>query len=525
MAHNTKDKDHDGGRRRSRFVATVASAYGLITASILVNLWLTPFVLRFISREEYAVFVLALDVIVWLGFLDLGMTTGLGVRLARLRGNDESDEMSKLASSAFVSQFAFGIFVVVIGIPAARWFPVFFGVPDASSADAVFLVLAVVVGTGLSMPAQTYSAILVGGQRGAIDNIVRFGSLTTRVGLTVVLLLWGHGLRSLGYAHLAATLVSTLLLVFASRRVAPQIRVRPTLASLSSFRKLWELGVWLSIGNLATIAIRGLDRAIAGRIVSLESVAILELTGRVYQPGITATGHFVTAAKPLLGEAAGTGDRASVFSIYRRLLLSTVSVTILLATALWAVNGAFVKWWVGGANYGGATLDLFLAANMVLFFVIRSHKNLLTVSLVAKPTARIRVTEAVLNLSLSILLGYRYGITGIAAATTIAALTTSAWMIPHRAAKELRVPFAGWARRLALPLVVPTLLGCGAGMVARATAESIGGLSGAIVGGGIVLTVGAPLFWFLALDGEIRNEITRLSAPLVPFWRTGPDDE
>ena len=49
--------------RTRNYVKGLASGYVVTLATIGVKLWLTPFVLRYLDREEFAVFLLAGDVL------------------------------------------------------------------------------------------------------------------------------------------------------------------------------------------------------------------------------------------------------------------------------------------------------------------------------------------------------------------------------------------------------------------------------------------------------------------------------
>ena len=49
--------------RTGNYLKGLASGYLATLATILVGLWLTPFTLRFLDREQYAIFTLASDVL------------------------------------------------------------------------------------------------------------------------------------------------------------------------------------------------------------------------------------------------------------------------------------------------------------------------------------------------------------------------------------------------------------------------------------------------------------------------------
>src|SRR5215210_6706365 len=73
------------GRTRN-YLAGVLSSYAVVALTVIISLWMTPFALRFLDREEYALFIFCTDVLTWLVLLELGMTVGLRAQVAQLTG-------------------------------------------------------------------------------------------------------------------------------------------------------------------------------------------------------------------------------------------------------------------------------------------------------------------------------------------------------------------------------------------------------------------------------------------------------
>src|SRR5690606_23414720 len=139
-----------------------------------------------------------------------------------------------------------------------------------------------------------------------------------------------------------------------------------------------------------------------------------------------------------------------------RLTDVSLVVGIVAAAAGFAANGAFVAVWAGPENYAGPAVDAFFAANLALHLWILPQRAALTAGWRLRRQVAVRLAEAALNLALSILLVRAWGLAGVAAGTTLAALATSAWLLPRLAAEALggRRAFAGCGRALALAAVL-----------------------------------------------------------------------
>src|SRR4051812_37490224 len=99
--------------RFRNYLAGVLTGSFRMLIHVLTGLWLTPFTLRYLDREQFAVFSLTLDMVTWLALLDLGITAGLRIQASRLAGAPEQEKINRLASTAFFAQNVIVLFVLV----------------------------------------------------------------------------------------------------------------------------------------------------------------------------------------------------------------------------------------------------------------------------------------------------------------------------------------------------------------------------------------------------------------------------
>ena len=70
--------------RTRNYLKGLTTGYAATFATVAIGLWLTPFTLRFLDREEYAIFTLASDFLICLSLLDIVIPSVLGVHAAPL---------------------------------------------------------------------------------------------------------------------------------------------------------------------------------------------------------------------------------------------------------------------------------------------------------------------------------------------------------------------------------------------------------------------------------------------------------
>lgn len=503
--------------RTRNYLAGLVSGYTVTFVTVAVGLWLTPFTLRFLDREEYAIFALTGNVLMWLNLLDLGISAGLNVQAAQLSGRPDQERLNRLASTAFFVQMVVVGLVLVAGAGIVWVFPSFFRVRPDLQTQAMAVVALLVVRSAMGVGMQTFTGLLVAHQQIHIDNLLRLGLVFIRTVLTVLLLLAGWQLLSLAVASIAAAAITALLAVWRCYRLLPGLTIRYRLASWEALRSLGNLGIWFSLGGLAGIFIQSLDSIVAARLVSLESVTTLSLTGRVYALSWGLLTQITDTARPALGQLMGQGKLEEAYQTYRHIFALSSGGAIVIALSLWAGNGIFVPWWVGSQNYGGGWLDLALALNLIVHAWVLPNRAILTAGFIVRPQVISRILEGFLNLALSIVLGLYFGLLGIMVATSLAGVLTSVWYLPLLTAKIFNRSFLRFFWGDTKHIILVGLLLAPLAWWARSLGASLGGVSGTFLAIGPTAAIGFILLWKIAFDSDLRG---RMWQTLSVKWRT-----
>ena len=479
-------------------------------AGVVIGFWLTPLILRFLDQSEYGLYALAMCAASWLGVCDLGLSAGLQVELSRqwqIRGRLP---LVQYVSSAFYGQLALACLIVVLAVGMGGVLPRVLELPVAFALDLQVLIVVLGASVAVVVASRTFGAALTAYRRAHIDHLIQFAVAVTRAGLTVWFLTAGLGLLSLAWAHLAGSVVGMLLAYGGSRTGISGFRLSPRQISWPAVRELTGLGFWFSVGGLGGLFILATDRAIAAKLVSLEAVAVLYLTSRLYHLAETLLGPIVNSARPGLGELLGQARQEEARRVYGAVDRAGVISACAAAIAVWAGNRAFVTAWVGEQYYGGWMLDAALGVALVANAWVLPKRALLSAAKVVRPQALSRLSEGLLNLLLSILLGRWLGLVGIVASTSLAAAASSCWYL-HRLTKRvfgdqrLREPSLT-AMRIAL--VCPLLLSIA--VLGRWLATDLGGYGGAglaMVASGLGA---AALLWTWAGNRELRSRLRKL---------------
>lgn len=486
----------------------VLSGYTVTFVTTLVGLWLTPFTLRFLTREEYAIFALASDMLMWLSLLDIGISSGLNVQAAQLTGRPDDEKLNRLASTAFFTQNIVSFVMLLVGAVAALLFPFFFEINPELVQQSIWVALLLVIGVAVNMFMQIFSSLLVANQQIHVDNIIKLLLLVIRTGLTVVFLLLGWKVVSLAIANLASTIITALLSAMRVRKMLPNLRIRRKWFTWSLLKDTGTLGIWFSLGGLAGIVITSLDRIVTAKVISVELVTMLTLTGRLYVLFSGMIQQLTNNARPMLGKLFGSGKLEEAYTRYHQLFVLSTGISVIIASGLLSFNGVFIQWWVGPANYGGLWLDAALALNVIIHAWVLPNRAILSANLVVRPQTLSRLLEGVLNITVAVLLARWIGVVGIVFSTAIAGILTSNWYLPYLTSKMFGRPYRLFLKtdgfRLAAFTVFMFLVtislrlyfGDALNMVVHILLSSAVGILGLLI------------FWFAVLDADLRGELT-----------------
>jgi O-antigen/teichoic acid export membrane protein len=505
--------------RSTNFAKGLLVSYAATIAAIAFGMWLKPFSLRFLTREEFAIFTLASDLLILTTFLDLGMATSLRAQAAQLLAMNKTEKLSELSSSYFFAQLIAAATILLVGAIISPFASHLLGVRIELQRTTMLTTLILSMAVAFNFAARPFASLLFARQRTQVENSVQLVALALRMLVVIILLLFGWKLFALAAGSLAAAVLTMCFLALGCRRALPDLRLSFKYVPLKSWwRQSGRLSLWFGLGNLAGLAIQSADRIIAAHVIGVEEVTTLVLTGQVYLIAGVLLTQMTSIAMPALGNLIGSDNERAAFTAFRQLFVVSTGAALILAAMLWAGNRAFVGAWVGMINYGGVALDLAFALVLVTTAWTLPFRATLAVSLNARAQARVRLLEAALNLVFSIFFASRLGLVGIMLGTLIAALTTSCWRLPQLVAEYFRRPLGEMLRLLSKPLLAPAVLMATCAYVARWAVATRGGLFGALAAMTMVGIIGVLALWRFGFDAELQIKIKSTLRLLQPSY-------
>ena len=406
-----------------RILKNATANLGRGGVAAIVALLLPPVLLRHMAPENYAVWVLVLQVAAYMGYLDFGLQTAVGRYISLANEKRDKELRDGIFSTAFAGlalAAVLGILLIMVAVIAShRIFP---EVPGSLLEPMRIALMIVGVSVALGLPASAWNGIFVGLQRYEIPAIsTGGGKLLSAFGL-IVAAIAGRSLVLMACVVAATNLLSYVAQFVMLRRVAPDVRFRGNLITTPMVRELFGYCLSLTVWSFSMLLVNGFDLIMVGRFqfdavtpYAVSATLITFLAG--VQNAIFAV---------IMPHAAALHARQDSQGLGELLIKATkLGVLLLLLTGLPLIVFAstIIKMWIGAqfALAGGSILAILVTANMVRLsgapyasiLIGTGQQRLVIVS---------PIMEGVTNLIASVLLGLKYGAIGVAWGTLIGAL-------------------------------------------------------------------------------------------------------
>lgn len=433
--------------------------------SMLLGMVTTPFILKFLDKEEYGLSTILFQIVGYLSMFDFGLGSAVARYLATSRGEDEASQtaVNRIISTSFFTYSVLGIIVIIAGVSFSPFLPQFFQMNSRLSDVAVSIAFTLSIFIGLQFPLKVFSSIFYAHQRQLLSNTTGFVIGLFNLVLPVIFLYFGQGLWSFVYTNIISTVISIVLTVYLLQKHYKYLKIRFEYFDKDLLGQLFNFGFFLFLNAVAVQIIFFTDRFFIGSFVSLSAVTIYYLTAKVPEICMNLVFKITDNAYPAMVEIVSKEGGDKFKQVHQKLLLITVCCII---SAFWLVlilDFWFIKLWVGESNFAGYTVLVLTLILMVSHSIQHVSAICLNGAGLVKGFSIVSIIEAAINVGLTIFLGKQYGIVGILLGTIMASCLTSLWYIPRTALKYMQISLSEYLLRpILLPIISISLLGIAA---------------------------------------------------------------
>jgi O-antigen/teichoic acid export membrane protein len=397
--------------RTRRFAGGVSVTYAHQVLVTLVGLWLTPFLLGRLGAHEYGLWLAATQLIAYLTLLDLGVLALLPRDTAYATGRAAAD--APLEDVPEVIARAGWIVLWQMPFIAAAAFAAWAVLPDAWSALARPLAV-LLIAFVLTYPLRIFQAALQGLQDLAFAGALQLTAWAAGTAVAIALVIAGQGLLAVA---LGALVTQVIALVAAGIRLVRRFpgalpkRLQPQ--SWTNVRPYLQRAGWVSLGQVAQLLLYSSDILLVAWFFGPVTVVPYACTQKLIAVLANQPQVLTQAAAPALSELRMGASREKLFTVTSSLSLALMLVSGGVVVLVIALNRAFVTWWVGADQYGGALLTGLFAVSML----VRHWNTALVYSLFSfgfeRRLSLTTIADGVVSFALAFVLARTVGVIGV----------------------------------------------------------------------------------------------------------------
>lgn len=422
--------------RTKKIIGATSVAYLQQAATLVVGLWLTPFLLRSVGQHDLGLWLVVGQLLGYLALVDLGILAILPREIAY--ASAQPDVTSRIG----------GLLAQVRGI--VRW-----QVALLSIACALFLVFMPSEWTALRWPLAGVFAVFVCSYPLRIPSAVLQGlqdlpylaklQVIGWVGgtaVTVALVRWGFKLPALVTGWSVALLLPA---------VAAHWRLRHSFSVAASHDGTpvpgyFSRSVWVSAGQLGQVFLNGSDVLVIGKLLGAAAVVPYVCTAKLVTIFANYPQMLVHSAQPALTELRGSGARARLVEVTQALAQGMLILSGALVMTVITANQFFVTWWIGGTQYGGLVLTLGLTTMMLVRHWNVAMNYTLFCFGYERQLSLVALADGVVTLAGTALLVPRFGLVGAPVASVLGAVIVGLPLNIKAAAREIGVGIGAFLR-------------------------------------------------------------------------------
>jgi len=408
----------------SFFQNVLANLLRVATVS-LVALILPAFLIHRLSVQNYAAWVLIIQLAAYISYFDLGIQTSVAKFVAEYAANHENQTAGRYASAGLALMIVAGALGLLVTLVLAWKVPKLFASMPADLYQQVRVSL-VLVGSSLSfgLVCAVYASVFLGLQRYWIPSVLTIVNRCLFVAVVITIVALNGNLAAMGLGVAIVNVASGFLQILAWRREASHVPISLRLIDRFSIKRVARFCSMQSVWTIAMLCVSGLDVAIVGHYDYLQTA---------YYGIATMSTNFLlilicSVINPLMPVSSALNTRRSPEKMGKLLTRFTRynSILVLLTGLPLIVYGPeILRIWVG-ADYAMHTvtyLRLLVIANMVRN-LCAPYATMIT-AIGKQETAMVAaISEASVNLGSSIYLASKYGAVGVAWGTVIGAFVS-----------------------------------------------------------------------------------------------------
>src|SRR5438309_4796636 len=405
--------------RNRKIFKNVGSSWFILGVSILVGVFLSPFILHRLGDTAFGIWVLIFSVTGYYGLFDLGIRSSVIRYVSTYTATNDREGLAKLINTSLATYTAIGTAALMITLVCSAFVEHLFRIPPEFRRTARWLFLMVGTSVALGFPTGVFEGILEGMQRFYLVNVTNLISTLLRAVLIVLALTHGYGLLMVAFITVVLPILSSFVRAAFVLHLL-KIRFGWKYVDRGSLR---EIANYSAVSFILMIAYKlrfKTDEIVIGTMLSSAAITYFSIGDRLLDYASEVVSSLAQIFVPMSSQSDAVGDVSRLQKIFIAGNRACALIIFPIAAILALLGKSVIAVWVG-AQYVPVSYPVMLvllfpmtaslaqSASSRILFGMAKHRTL----------SWIVFMEAIANLILSILLISPLGLIGDALGTAI----------------------------------------------------------------------------------------------------------
>lgn len=435
-----------------RFAFNVIMNWIAMAVGMVIPFFLTPYVIRHLGVTSYGIWILAVSTVSYLNLLDMGLRSAIIRFVSKAQAQEKLEDATIAIGAALWVRILISAGVAVLSVILALLFPHLFNIPADLHRAAQITVLMCALGVAFTLVSGVFGAVLAATNRFDILSCISALQTVARAGGVILILSSGHGLVPLAYWEMTVALLGGVATCGMAWKTFPPCRVRIAKPDMAVLKLIWNYSLTTFVMIVASQIVMNTDNMVVGAFISVGMVAFYSIGGSLMSYSWQVVSAVSTTFTPLASGLEASGQIDDLRRLLLRGTQATLGIALPISLALVLRGKTFIGLWMGPqySEISGTVLQILIISQ---FFGIANGTAASIMMAIDKhkPVAKWAIIEALLNLTLSVILVKTVGIYGVAWGTSIAMAFVHLVFWPKYVRKVLDVPvrtllWEGWTR-------------------------------------------------------------------------------
>jgi len=421
---------------------------GLI-GSMIYAFFMTPYIMKNLGDINYGLWNLIASVMGYIIILDFGIQSSVSRFITKFKAVDDTEHVNAVYSNAMAVYSIIAIGAICVGVVIAFYFDRVFNVPKESLGTITYIAIVMVIYSALELPLSVYGSVLYAYQRFDIINIVSVAALALQSILLLAFFKYKVSLEIFCYVIVFVGITKYTINFTVTHKIVGSLKFSYKSVSRDMLGQMLKFSGITFAAIIANNIIFKTDNIIIGIYLDPKAITMYSIGFMLTEYGSQIIGKMCNTLTPKFNEHHSRDETEGLNSLILSSSRFSTLIGIPMGLTALVIGKDFLQLWLGPGYEGAAyIMSILMCARMcgfptaslysMLYGIGQHHLILYT-----------GITEAILNLGLSLYLVQKIGITGIAWGTFIPMLIGNVIFVLF-VFNKLNLSVAYWLRKAIL---------------------------------------------------------------------------